>query len=804
MQDKSIKDEFISLRKKLMELDFSHLNEKQREAVFCTEGPLLILAGAGSGKTTVLINRIANLVKYGRAYESGYVPDCVAGEDIEILKAAVSGAASPQQMERAVSLCRVASCPAWRILAITFTNKAADELKTRLSNMLGYDQGSQVQASTFHSFCARILRRDAGRLGYSQHFAIYDTDDSLRLIKNCLDDLNISEKYFPKKDVLNQIGRAKDLLLTPDQYAAQSSDMRSRQIAEIYSLYQKKLMEADAMDFDDLLFNTVRLFRAAPDVLEKYRQRFLYLMVDEYQDTNHVQFVFVSMLAEGNGNLCVVGDDDQSIYKFRGATIENILGFEQQFKGCRVIRLEQNYRSTKNILNAANAVIAKNINRKQKTLWTQNSVGEKIEAHELSDEEKEGRFILDTVLDGVSEGRKFSDFAVLYRVNAQANALERVFVKSSVPYRIIGGHRFFDHMEIKDAVAYLRVISNPSDTVALQRIINQPRRGIGETTMQKAANIADGLGISLYEVLQNAADYPDISRAAGKIKAFVDIIEELRRIKEDTTTPVHSLYETMLEITGYKKMWEQQGESEAGRVDNLNELASSIIDYETRSEDDHPTLEGFLEEAALMTDIDNYDAASDAVVFMTMHSAKGLEFPVVFLPGFEEGIFPGKQTLFNPEELEEDRRLCYVAFTRAKEKIYIVNAARRTLYGSTTFCLPSRFLSDVPDDLIQRIDHGEDTSYLYGSYSYKTRVQDTVARTSGAGGGISALRVGSERSSGTARWQQGDIVTHNVFGKGEILSVLPMGNDYLLEIRFEKLGIKKVMANYAKLSPCTK
>jgi len=836
MLDKVIKDEFISLRRRFLEKEFSRMNDRQREAVFCTEGPLLILAGAGSGKTTVIINRIANLVKYGNAYESDFVPDYVTDGDLEVLRQAVKGNPSAEILRRAEELCKVNPCPAWRILAITFTNKAADELKARLSNMLGEEDGSEVQASTFHSFCARILRRDGHHLGYSSHFTIYDTDDSRRLMKECMRELNISDKFLTVKEILNEIGRAKDSLLSPEEYMAQYSwDSRKKLIANAYVMYQKRMKEADAMDFDDLLYQTVRMFRTVPEVLEVYQNRFKYMMVDEYQDTNHAQFVFISMLAQGYGNLCVVGDDDQSIYKFRGATIENILGFEQQFKGCRVIRLEQNYRSTKNILKAANAVISKNVNRKGKTLWTQNPEGEKIEIHRVDNEDEESRFIADTILDGVAAGRKFSDFAVLYRMNAQANALERALAKSSVPYRIVGGHRFFDSLEIRDAIAYLRVINNPNDTVALLRIINQPKRGIGDVTLQKASNIAGGLGISLYDVLLDAGHYPDISRAAFKIKEFTDIIEELRRINENPDYSIHYLYNRMLELTGYKAMWEQAGESEAGRVENLNELASSIIDYEKNSPDEIPQLEGFLEEVALMTDIDNYEAGSDAVVLMTMHSAKGLEFPVVFLPGFEDGIFPGMQTFFNPEEMEEDRRLCYVAITRAKEKLYILNAGSRMIFGSTTHNRPSRFLADIPEELILSFDHygggssswGDSTSQSYGkfgggyggfsgyegargsagnSFDTKNVRAGAAARSSVAGGGISALeknvKAPAKPGAGT-RWKEGDMVSHKVFGKGVIMAITPMGNDYLLEIKFDKAGMKKVMANFANLTPVT-
>ena len=827
--------EFCRLRRQLMEREFSRMNDRQREAVFCTEGPLLILAGAGSGKTTVLVNRIAGLVKYGNAYESIRVPERITGEDLALLSAAAAGTASPEEAVRAAALCAVDPCPPWRILAITFTNKAAGELKERLSRMLGEENGSEVQASTFHSFCARILRREGERLGYSNHFTIYDTDDSRRLMKDCMKQLNIDEKTLGHKAILSEIGRAKDELLTPDEFkTAAGSDFRRRQIAEAYGMYQRRLKEADAMDFDDLLSKTVTLFRECPEVLDRYQNRFRYLLVDEYQDTNHAQYQFIRMLAAKSGNLCVVGDDDQSIYKFRGATIENILHFEEEFPNCCVIRLEQNYRSTGNILNAANAVIARNQNRKGKTLWTENPDGDKLSVHTLMNEEEEAHFIADAIQDGVGEGRKYSDFAVLYRANAQSNAVERALVKSGVPYRIIGGHRFYDTKEVRDAMAYLRVLNNPDDAVALRRIVNEPKRGIGDATMDKAADIATGLGISLYEVISHAADYPDIARAANKLKLFTDMIDRLREMNDDPENSIHLLYTTMLEATGYLAMWEQAGEAEAGRVENLNELASSIIDYEKNSPDDFPELAGFLEEAALMTDADNYDAGADTVVLMTMHAAKGLEFPVVFLPGFEDGIFPGMQSIFNPEELEEDRRLCYVALTRAKEKLYITNAESRMLYGSTTRNRPSRFLSDIPAELTEEYASNPSGAAYYGSAYPAARSSVAHAGTTAgsfgrsvaaaAGGSFPSAgadhRIGSNRrlngggisaGSGTSsaapasekasvRWKTGDAVSHKVFGPGKILSVTPMGNDSLLEICFEKVGTKKIMANFARLT----
>ena len=842
--------EYYTLRRRIMEREFSRMNDMQRQAVFHTDGPLLILAGAGSGKTTVLVNRIANLVKYGRAYDSREMPFDLSEEDMAILRDCAAGARETDA--RIVSLLAVDPCPAWRILAITFTNKAAGELKERLVKMLGED-GNEVMASTFHSLCARILRRDGEALGYSSHFTIYDTDDSRRLMKECMKALNIDEKTLGHKAILNEIGRAKDQLLSPGEFAQTAGgDFRKKKIAECYTLYQKRLKEADAMDFDDLLSRTVALFQENPEILEKYQRRYKYLMVDEYQDTNHAQYRFISMLAAGSGNLCVVGDDDQSIYKFRGATIENILSFEDEFTGCAVIRLEQNYRSTQNILNAANAVIAKNQNRKGKTLWTSNPEGERLRYYCEDNEDAEGRLIADTILDQKAEGRSYGDFAVLYRANAQSNAIERSLVKSGVPYRIIGGHRFNDTKEVRDATAYLRVINNPGDSVSLRRIINEPKRGIGDATLDKAAEIADGLGIPLCEVLAHADEYPSISRASGKLKAFVEMMERLREMNSDPEISVHLLYMTMLEDTGYKAMWEAAGEEGASRVDNLNELASSILNYEQNSSEDFPDLSGFLEENALMTDVDNYDAEADAVVLMTMHAAKGLEFPVVFLPGFEDGIFPGMQSLFAPEEMEEDRRLCYVAITRAKEELFIISAKSRTLYGSTTRNRPSRFLNDIPPELLEEHDrstmssswgggYAETRAYSgsawgekgkwpgssgdWGSRSPASETRSAWNRTgntstplsSGSpvrpavsadrkGGGIGiggSKPSGADGAVGACRWKVGDMVVHKTFGNGKITAASPMGNDTLLTVEFDKAGLKKIMANFAKLKPKT-
>lgn len=809
---KDTQSAYYALRQRIMERDFARMNDRQREAVFHTDGPLLILAGAGSGKTTVLVNRIANLIKYGAAYRSDERPVSLSEADLALLNDCAQGLVPAD--ERVAALCAVDPCPAWRILAITFTNKAAGELKERLQRMLG-DEGNDVMASTFHSFCARILRREGERLGYSNHFAIYDTDDSRRLMKECMKATNVEEKVLSHKAILAEIGRAKDSLLTPEAFAQQAgADFRLGKVAACYTMYQRRLKEADALDFDDLLCKTVQLFEENADVLERYQKRFRYIMVDEYQDTNHAQYRLVSLLAAGSGNLCVVGDDDQSIYRFRGATIENILSFEQEYPGCTVIRLEQNYRSTQNILSAANAVIEKNENRKGKTLWTQNPQGDKLQVHTLDNEAEEGKFIADTVLEGVAKGRRYSDYAVLYRANAQSNAVEQALIKSGVPYRIIGGHRFYDNLEIRDALAYLRVIANPGDSVSLRRIINQPRRGIGDATMDKAADIAEGLGLSLYEVICHAEDYPAIARAAGKLHDFTAMIARLREMNGDPDIAVHLLYKTMLEATGYLAMWEQAGEPEAGRVENLNELASSIQNYEKESESEFPDLSGFLEEMALMTDIDNYDADTEAVVLMTMHAAKGLEFPIVFLPGFEDGLFPGMQTIYDPSEMEEERRLCYVAITRAKEALYILNAHSRMLYGATQRNRASRFLEDIPPELT---DQHEQRRQWYARAGEATQVpawrggaaretaggaRTTAAPTTAAarfsGGRVSAVAA-TPAAAQAVSYRPGDRVVHGTFGEGEILAVTPMGNDSLLEIAFERVGRKKIMANFARL-----
>ena len=728
----------------------------QRQAVFATEGPLLILAGAGSGKTTVLVNRIAYILQSGL-------------------------------------------CQPWNILAITFTNKAAGELKERICNTVP-EGGADIWAATFHSTCARILRRYGDRLGYSSHFTVYGTDDQQKLVKDIVKQLNIDEKQLRARDILAEISRAKDKMTSPAEMLKTAEyDYRKVSIAKVYEIYQARLKTADAMDFDDLLCKTVELFEQFPDILGFYQNQFKYIMVDEYQDTNRVQYRFVSMLAEKYGNICVVGDDDQSIYKFRGATIENILSFENTFKGAKIIRLEQNYRSTKNILNAANSVISNNTVRKGKTLWTENPEGEKIELHTCEDERDEARFIAQTIMDGVSDGRKYADYAILYRTNAQSNAIEQTLSRSGIPHRIIGGHRFYDREEIRDMVAYLQVINNPHDDVRLSRIINVPKRAIGARTLQIAADIAAGLGESIFTVIKEADSYPQLSRAASKLKEFVNLIEGFIEADESGDYSLAELYNLVLEHTNYESYLKAEKENAEVRIENIEELASNIIKFEEDYEDE-ADLSAFLEEISLMTDIDNYDANADTCVMMTLHSAKGLEFPVVFITGMEDGLFPSMTSIREPDEINEERRLAYVGITRAKQKLYLTKTRSRMLFGSTTYNKESRFVTEIPDELLEKT--GE-TSRFAPSFAGFGASGGTKVSVGGFGntalGGSKFNSYQKPAVKAGVTYSVGDTVLHKVFGKGMIMSAEKMGNDTLLEIAFEKAGTKKLMANFCKM-----
>ena len=799
--------EFLSLRRQIIENEFKRMNECQKKAVFQIDGPLLILAGAGSGKTTVLVNRIANMLRFGHAYTSEFADRTPDDDDIQLMQAYLAGDKSVYP-DIADVLSDRAPKP-WQILAITFTNKAANELKERLCAMLG-DEANDIWASTFHSSCVKILRRNADKLGFTNRFTIYDTDDSRRVMKECQRLLGIEDRFLPHKTILGEISRAKDSLVPPDEFLKTAGqDTRMQKIGECYKKYQNLLKNADAMDFDDIIFNTVRLFEENPDVLEHYQRQFRYVMVDEYQDTNHAQYKLTSLLADGYRNICVVGDDDQSIYRFRGATIENILSFETRYSDATVIRLEQNYRSTQCILDAANAVIENNSQRKGKNLWTANGAGEKIELETAEDETGEANFIADKILSSVAKGRHFGDHAVLYRMNAMSGPIERALVKNAIPYRIIGGHKFYDRMEIKDALAYLSVVNNPADKIRLQRIINTPKRGIGDTSVQKANEIADLLGVSLFEVFKTADEYEVLKRAAGKLKAFAAMIEGIAVFSEDA--PLADTLNRILEETDYVNSLRAEPEKFEDRVQNLNELSATL----TRFSEENPegTLNDYLEEVALLTDIDNYNSEADTVVLMTLHSAKGLEFPVVFIPGMEEGVFPGMQSMYVESEVEEERRLAYVGITRAKQKLYLTHAKSRMIYGSTNYYRPSRFVAEIPEKLLEihrSVGFRERAGLTGGGYSGHTKsnagggTYTSVGGSAGSTGG-SAVNRGFSKSAGGAKsaalpdFKPGDTVEHKAFGTGVISTIRPMGNDMLLEVVFQKVGTKKLMARMANL-----
>ena len=760
------------------------MNDMQFEAVTTVNGPLLILAGAGSGKTTVLVNRIANLVKFGDGYRSTYCPavtedDIKAGEDYlnGVTDFVPNGVFSVRQVRP------------WQILAITFTNKAAGELKERIAARLGED-ASDIWAGTFHSVCGKLLRINAEKIGYSSHFTIYDTDDQRRLMKQIMKAHEIDEKLLPHKRVLSIISDAKEKLISPAEFKEQAgNDLRLKTVAELYRIYQKRLKEADAMDFDDMIFNTVRLLQTDSDALGYCTGKFRYVMVDEYQDTNHAQYELVRLLSSGENNICVVGDDDQSIYRFRGATIENILNFEDEYGNAKVIRLEQNYRSTSNILDAANAVIKNNRGRKGKTLWTDNGTGEKISVFTADDERGEARYIADRILENVKNGSKFSDHAVLYRMNAQSGSIESVFARSGIAYRVIGGLRFFDRKEIKDVIAYLQLVNNNNDDLRLRRIINEPKRGIGETTMSNAAQIAAELGISLFEVIKRADEFAALSRAAVRLRSFCDIIEELTEMSADIS--VSELLAEILEKTGYRLSITESGEEpekQEERLQNVAEFASTIAQYEQDAQE--PSLSDFLEQTALVSDIDSLDESEDRVVLMTIHSAKGLEFNNVFLIGMEEGIFPGNQSIYSgAEEMEEERRLAYVAITRAKKTLTVTNAYMRMLFGSTNRNMPSRFLKEIPEELCSF--EGYRHSFVKPSY-------DTVHKSYLDRNPYSSPSPAPKADA--AKYAAGQRVSHKAFGEGLILSVKPMGGDTLLEVAFNTVGTKKLMAAYAKLT----
>ena len=810
---------FIQARHDAIATEYSNLNPCQRQGVLATEGPLLLLAGAGSGKTTVLIHRVANLLRFGRGSDTDEIPIPISEDEVQFLE---QYAAAPDAAQRPLMeyLCAVEPARPWEVLAITFTNKAANELKERLGRMLGEEVAADVWASTFHSACVRILRRDIDRLGFDRSFTIYDSDDSKRVIKDIIKELELEEKSFPPREVQTIISRAKNDMQTPEDFAEQGkaiNDWRKIRMGKVYSLYNKKLRDANALDFDDLLWHTVRLLETAGDVREYYQRKFRYILIDEYQDTNALQYRLAALLTNQAKNICVVGDDDQSIYRFRGADITNILSFERQFKGARVIRLEQNYRSTQNILDAANAVIRHNQGRKGKTLWTENGRGELVTVKTTYNESDEANFVLGQIMMYYRRGGSWGDCAVLYRTNAQSNAMEYACKRNGVPYKIYGGLKFFDRAEVKDMLAYLCVINNPTDDLRLRRIINVPARKIGAATVDKAQLIAARYGLTLYDVLCRAEEFPELKSSAAKLKPFTDMIEEMRRRLPDC--PLPEFYDYVCERSGYAPALREKDDVESrGRLENVQELKSSILTYLENAEGTEPSLSGFLDEIALYTDLDSRADGDNCVTMMTMHAAKGLEFPQVFVVGMEEGLFPGNRAMGDGAEMEEERRLCYVAMTRAREKLTLTNARQRTLYGRTTPCMPSRFLNEIPEENMEWLskpqprsesweerdsDYGDRGYGSYGGYGQRsaapvvTRREPAEPKAGALRSAAGASKAAPKAAAPRMQIQAGETVEHDAFGRGLVLSVRAMGGDALVEVAFDSVGTKKLMLKMA-------
>ena len=810
---------FIQARHDAIATEYSNLNPCQRQGVLATEGPLLLLAGAGSGKTTVLIHRVANLLRFGRGSDTDEIPIPISEDEVQFLE---QYAAAPDVAQRPLMeyLCAVEPARPWEVLAITFTNKAANELKERLGRMLGEEVAADVWASTFHSACVRILRRDIDRLGFDRSFTIYDSDDSKRVIKDIIKELELEEKSFPPREVQTIISRAKNDMQTPEDFAEQGkaiNDWRKIRMGKVYSLYNKKLRDANALDFDDLLWHTVRLLETAGDVREYYQRKFRYILIDEYQDTNALQYRLAALLTNQAKNICVVGDDDQSIYRFRGADITNILSFERQFKGARVIRLEQNYRSTQNILDAANAVIRHNQGRKGKTLWTENGRGELVTVKTTYNESDEANFVLGQIMMYYRRGGNWGDCAVLYRTNAQSNAMEYACKRNGVPYKIYGGLKFFDRAEVKDMLAYLCVINNPTDDLRLRRIINVPARKIGAATVDKAQLIAARYGLTLYDVLRRAEEFSELKSSAAKLKPFTDMIEEMRRRLPDC--PLPEFYDYVCERSGYAPALREKDDVESrGRLENVQELKSSILTYLENAEGTEPSLSGFLDEIALYTDLDSRADGDNCVTMMTMHAAKGLEFPQVFVVGMEEGLFPGNRAMGDGAEMEEERRLCYVAMTRAREKLTLTNARQRTLYGRTTPCMPSRFLNEIPEENMEWLskpqprsesweerdsDYGDRGYGSYGGYGQRsaapvvTRREPAEPKAGALRSAAGASKAAPKAAAPRMQIQAGETVEHDAFGRGLVLSVRAMGGDALVEVAFDSVGTKKLMLKMA-------
>ena len=886
----NLQQEFCKLRDTYIEKQFGRLNEMQRAAVFTTSGPLLILAGAGSGKTTVLVNRIANLIRFGSAHGSSWTPREVTEDDVKALRTALmTGTDAPGWLD---GMLRKDAVRSWNVMAITFTNKAAGELKERLRNMLGGEEGDEVFASTFHSACVRILRRWAEEIGYPRSFTIYDTDDSQRVMKTVYKELSVDDKFFPVKSAINQMSRWKDQLVSPaEALQAPAKDTKGALAARVYAAYEKKLKEAGAFDFDDLIYQTVQLLVEHKEVRDFYQNKYRYLLVDEYQDTSVAQFRLVSLLTGPEKNICVVGDDDQSIYRFRGATIENILNFERVYPGTKTIRLEQNYRSTSNILNAANCVIQHNTERKGKTLWTQNGEGDKVQVYTAENEQDEASHIADIIGQHLREGGHLADHAVLYRMNAQSAPLESYFTRAGIPHKIVGGQRFNDRKEVKDIHSYMSIVANPRDDVRLRRIINEPARKIGATTIDVIADLAGQEGVSMLEIIRHADQYAKLSRAIAPLYKFYQIYERLQDSLENKT--LDEFASDVIEITGYKAMLEADAakghEDAADRLQNLGQLVNNVKNY-CDQQGEEASLEGYLEDIALISDIDNYNESADQVVLMTIHSAKGLEFPYVFLIGMEEGVFPSEMSKYSEADLEEERRLAYVGITRAKKELYISNSVTRMLYGRTQRNEPSRFLREIEPEYLEETrspvleqrsrlggwgssysdtvpggasgysgasgwgrgsssyggyggstGYGNRSGYLNREYnagesrgfgsgyagrgSSSSGYGSSYGSHSGSVGGSGGFGSGYSRpatpetpakqinftgtpaaktnANTTKHYEPGDVVEHKVFGRGTVVAVKPAAGDQIVEIRFEKVGIKKTMANFAPLTKIT-
>ncbi len=803
---------YIDARRKVIAKNFPRLNDKQKEAVMATEGPLLILAGAGSGKTTVLINRIANLMKYGRASDSDQLPPDADEEKLDVMRRYLAGDESLKRpAEEAAAFEPVAP---WQILAITFTNKAAGELKDRLNAMLG-EAAEDIWARTFHSACVRILRKEAPLLGYPDSFTIYDEADRIAVIKRILKDENMDEKVYPPRWAAACFDQARNRLQTPAlfaQAAEKSGDFRMQGAAKLYKAYAKRLMEAGAMDFDDLLYNTVRILREFPEVRERYQRKFKYVLIDEYQDTNNLQYMMATLLAGAHRNICVVGDDDQSIYAFRGATIENILSFEDQYEKARAIRLEQNYRSTGHILNAANAVVANNKGRKGKKLWTDAGDGERITLYVAKNEDDEAQYVVRQVLQAVDQGDNLRDHAVLYRLNAQSRALEQAFLRHGIRPRIVKGNPFFERAEIKDLMAYFFVLLNPADDLRLSRIINVPARGIGNTTVERARGIAEENGLPLFTVISMAEAFPELAKSAGKLKPFVEMMNGLSATAHNEG--LEALYDALLEKTGYAAMLEAARTDEAAnKLENVRELKNFIVTHIKESGDD--TLAGFLDEVSLYTDLQAVDLDENTVTLMTIHSAKGLEFPTVFVVGMEEGVFPSLQAIGESEQMEEERRLAYVAITRAKKRLFLTSARQRMVFGQTAPHRVSRFVDEIPPEHIDRPYSDLKTSAWFDFDD----VPETDAGWSAAPAPRKNTWSGGSPAPAVRDWQKtrkktlappapkaaapavsfhvGDRVEHSAFHAGTITKMTPMGGDHLMEIQFDTAGLKRLMLKAA-------